>query len=69
MRLIDIQENTAEQQRVKRLADNAGAAKNKADQMQVQADSAAKQLSGKQSKRKTARPDNSGVISTIKPHS
>lgn len=68
MRLEEIQTSSAAELRVKRLKDNAKAAKDRAKQLKAQADASADQLAMQQSRRRltTARKTASG--STIKPH-
>ena len=50
MRLEEIQASSAAEQRVKRLKDNAKAAKNRAKQLNAQADASADQLAMQQSR-------------------
>lgn len=68
MRLDEIEQASAEEQRVKRLKDNAKAAKDKAKQLTTQANVSADQLKMQQSRQKLAPIHKTTVGTTIKPH-
>ena len=68
MRLDEIKNGTAAEKRVDRLKANAKAAKDRAKQMKVQADTSAEQLKMRQSRDKLAQFHRSSVGTTIKPY-
>ena len=69
MTLEEIKQSGAAEQRVKRLKDQAKAAKDRAKQMKVNADRNAEQLKMRQSREKLAQLHRSNVGTTIKPYS
>ena len=68
MRLNEIEQASAEEQRVARLKDNAKMAKDKAKQLSSQAKLSAEQLKVKKSRQQLAQPSTSTTTATIKPH-
>ncbi len=69
MTLEEIKQSGAAEQRVKRLKDQAKAAKDRAKQMKVNADRNAEQLKMRQSRQKLVQLHRSNVGTTIKPYS
>jgi hypothetical protein len=68
MRLEEIEQGNAADQRVKRLKDNAKAAKNKATELKAQADTTAAQLDMQNSRQQLTKQQRSPAMSTIKPY-
>ena len=68
MTLEEIKQNGAAEQRVNRLKANAKAAKDRAKQMKVQADTSAEQLKMQQSRQRLSQLHRSTVGTTIKPY-
>lgn len=68
MRLFEIEQGNAAEERLKRLKDAAKVQKDKANQLTNQANMSADQLKLKQARQKVARPRTSGSAGTIKPH-
>jgi len=68
MRLDEIKNGTAAEKRVDRLKANAKAAKDRAKQMKVQADTSAEQLKMRQSRDKLTHLHRSSVDKTIRPY-
>lgn len=68
MRLVEIQEGGAAEQRVKRLKASAKAAKDRAKQLKAQADASAEQLDVRRSRQSVAQDHRSMLGSTIKPY-
>jgi len=68
MRLDEIKNGNAAEKRVDRLKANAKAAKDRAKQMKVQAETSAEQLKMRQSRDKLAQLHRSTVGTTIKPY-
>ena len=69
MTLEEIKQSGAAEQRVKRMKDQAKAAKDRAKQLKVNADKNAEQLKMRQSREKLAQLHRSNVGTTIKPYS
>ena len=69
MRLEEIKESIAAEQRVKRLKANAKSARDRAKQLKVQADAGAERLKMQQSRQKLAQLHKANVSTTIKPYS
>lgn len=69
MRLEEIQTSSAADQRVKRMRANASAAKDRARQLQTQADTSAERLDTQQSRQKLLHLQRKAATSTIKPYS
>ena len=69
MTLEEIKQSGAAEQRVKRLKDQAKAAKDRAKQMKVNADTNAEQLKIRNSRQKLSQLHRSNVGTTIKPYS
>jgi hypothetical protein len=67
MTLEEIKQSGAEL-RVKRMKDQAKAAKDRAKQMKANADLNAEQLKQRQSREKIAQIQRASVVKTIKPH-
>ena len=68
MRLDEIRSGTAAEKRVDRLKANAKAAKDRAKQLKVQADTSAEQLKMQQSRQQLSQLHRSTVGTTIKPY-
>jgi uncharacterized membrane-anchored protein len=68
MRLFEIKQGNAAEERLKRLKDVAKVQKDKANQLTNQVNTSADQLKLKQARQKVAQPRTSGSTSTIKPH-
>ena len=68
MRLDEIKNGNAAEKRVDRLKANAKAAKDRAKQMKVQADTSAEQLKMQQSRQRLSQLHRSTVRTTIKPY-
>lgn len=68
MRLDEIKPNNVAEQRVKRLSDNAKAAKDRAKQLKVQSDTAAERYDMQKSRQELAQLQRSAVASSIKPY-
>ena len=68
MTLEEIKQNGAAEKRVSRLKANAKAAKDRAKQMKVQADTSAEQLKMQQSRQRLSQLHRSTVGTTIKPY-
>jgi hypothetical protein len=68
MRLDEIKQPSAEEQRVKRLKDNAKAAKDKATQLTTQANVSSDQLKMQKSREKLSQLRAPAIGATIKPH-
>ena len=68
MRLDEIRSGTAAEKRVDRLKANAKAAKDRAKQLKVQADTSAEQLKMQQSRQQLSQFHRSSVGTTIKPY-
>ena len=68
MTLEEIKQSGAAEQRVNRLKANAKAAKDRAKQMKVQADTSAEQLKMQQSRQRLSQLHRSTVGTTIKPY-
>jgi hypothetical protein len=68
MKLEEIEQGNAADQRVKRLKDNAKAAKEKAQDLKAQADTSAEQLKIQKSRQTLTQRQRSPAISTIKPY-
>ncbi len=68
MRLDEIRSGTAAEKRVDRLKANAKAAKDRAKQMKVQADTSAEQLKMQQSRQRLSQLHRSSVGTAIKPY-
>lgn len=69
MTLDEIQNSSADDQRVKRLRANAKAMKDKARQLKAQADASAAQSEMRNSRKSQAQLQRSTIGSTIKPYS
>lgn len=69
MRLEEIQPSNAAEQRVKRMKASAKAAKDRARQLQAQADTSAERLDMQQSRQKLMQLQRKAATSTIKPYS
>jgi len=67
MRLEEIEEASAAEQRVKRLKANAKVAKDRAKQMKAQADASAEQVKMRQSRQKLTKLRNARINTPIKP--
>lgn len=67
MRLYEIQEGDAGEQRVKRLKANAQSAKDRAKQMKAQADASGEQLKMRQSRQKFVQLRKDAARSMLKP--
>ena len=68
MRLDEIEQGTAEEQRVKRLKDTAKVAKDKAKQLSTQANVSADQLKMKNSREQLTKARVPSATAMIKPH-
>lgn len=68
MRLFEIEQGNAAEERLKRLKDAAKVQKDKANQLTNQANMSADQLKLKQARQKVAHSKTSGSTGTIKPH-
>ena len=68
MTLEEIKQSGAAEQRVKRMKDQAKAAKDRAKQLKVNADTNAEQLKVRQSREKLAQLHRPNVGTTIKPY-
>lgn len=68
MRLNEIDGSNAADQRVKRLKDTAKVAKNRAKQLNAQADASAERLDMQKSRQKLAQLQRAAVTSNIKPY-
>ena len=68
MTLEEIKQGNAAEQRVKRMKDQAKAAKDRAKEMKVNADRNAEQLKMRQSRQKLVQLQRSTVGTTIKPY-
>ena len=68
MRLEEIQASSAAEQRVKRLKDNAKAAKNRAKQLNAQADASADQLAMQQSRKRLSMARKGAQATVITPY-
>ncbi len=68
MRLDEIAQRYAEEQRVQRLKDTAQAAKEKARQLSAQANASADQLKTRKSRNDASRARSTSSTGTIKPH-
>lgn len=68
MRLEEIQPSNAAEQRVKRMKASAKAAKDRARQLQSQADTSAERLDMQQSRQKLMQLQRRSATSTIKPY-
>lgn len=68
MRLEEIQPSNAAEQRVKRMKASAKAAKDRARQLQAQADTSAERLDMQQSRQKLVQLQRKVATSTIKPY-
>lgn len=68
MRLEEIQPSNAAEQRVKRMKAGAKAAKDRARQLQAQADTSAERLDMQQSRQKLMQLQRKAATSTIKPY-
>jgi len=68
MRLEEIQPSNAAEQRVKRMKASAKAAKDRARQLQAQADTSAERLDMQQSRQKLTQLRRKAATSTIKPY-
>lgn len=68
MTLEEIKQGNAAEQRVRRMKAQAKAAKDRARQLKVNADTNAEQLKMRQSREKLAQLHRSNVCTTIKPH-
>ena len=69
MTLEEIKQSGAAEQRVKRMKDQAKAAKDRAKQLKVNADKNAEQLKMRQSRQKLVQLQQASVGTTIKPYS
>ena len=68
MRLEEIKQGNAAEQHVQQLKTNAKAAKDRAKQLKVQADTSAEQLKMQQSRQQLSQLHRSTVGTTIKPY-
>jgi hypothetical protein len=68
MRLDEIEQGTAEEQRVKRLKDTAKVAKDKARELTTQANLSADQLKMKKSREQLTKARTPSSTTMIKPH-
>lgn len=68
MRLFEIEQSNAAEERLKRLKDAANVQKDKAKQLTNQANISADQLKLKQARQQVAQSRTSGSTGTIKPH-
>ena len=68
MRLEEIQPSNAAEPRVKRMKASAKAAKDRARQLQAQADTSAERLDMQQSRQKLVQLQRKAATSTIKPY-
>lgn len=68
MRLEEIEQGNAAEQRMKRLKDNAKAAKDKAQDLKAQADTSAEQLQIQKSRQQLTQQRTPPAMSTIKPY-
>lgn len=69
MRLEEIKEASAAEQRVKRMKANAKTAKDRAKQLKVQADMGAERLDMQKGRQRLAQLQRSAVTTPIKPYS
>ena len=69
MRLEEIEQSTAAEQRVQRMKDNARTAKDKAKQLTTQANVSADQLKLQKSREQVTKATRPSTASMIKPHS
>lgn len=68
MRLEEIESSTASERRVKQLKSGAKAAKDRAKQLQTQADSSAERLDIQKSRQKLKHLQTAAVTTAIKPY-